>query len=204
MARRDEHRVQDTPDSGYEDLLVRQAQENPHAFAELYHLYFARLYGYAAYRTETPHDAEDLVAETFLKAVEGLGRFRYRGPGSFSAWLFQIAHNLLIDAGRRKQRRGNPLPFYALVAVADTQPLPEAAASRSEEIAHVRRLVVTLSPRKQEIFTLKFFGGLRNREIAEVLGLDERSVASHLCRAVEELHRKYLDVVGLTRKGREM
>jgi DNA-directed RNA polymerase specialized sigma24 family protein len=44
-----------------------------------------------------------------------------------------------------------------------------------------------LSPRRQEVVTLRFYGGLRNREIARVLGLDERTVAAHLCRAIQDL-----------------
>ena len=55
----------------------------------------------------------------------------------------------------------------------------------------MRWLIGSLSPRRQEIVTLKFFGDLRNTEIAQVLGLDERTVASHLCRGLADLHRLY-------------
>ncbi|HET7078316.1 MAG TPA: sigma-70 region 4 domain-containing protein, partial [Chloroflexia bacterium] len=57
--------------------------------------------------------------------------------------------------------------------------------------ADLHRLIATLSPRRREVITLKFFGGLQNREIAAVLGLDERTVASHLCRALEDLYARY-------------
>ncbi len=52
-------------------------------------------------------------------------------------------------------------------------------------------MIETLSPRRQEVITLRFFGELRNQEIAEILSLDERTVASHLCRAIEDLQNKY-------------
>jgi RNA polymerase sigma factor (sigma-70 family) len=55
----------------------------------------------------------------------------------------------------------------------------------------MRALVATLSPRRQEIVTLKFFAGLRNREIADVLELDERTVASHLSRGLQDLQTRY-------------
>jgi len=49
-----------------------------------------------------------------------------------------------------------------------------------------------LTPRRQEIVALRFFGGLRNREIAAVLDLDERTVAAHLARGLADLQRAYL------------
>jgi RNA polymerase sigma factor (sigma-70 family) len=52
-------------------------------------------------------------------------------------------------------------------------------------------MIAKLSPRRRDIVTLRFFGGLRNQEIAAVLKLDERSVASHLSRALEDLRRQY-------------
>ena len=58
-----------------------------------------------------------------------------------------------------------------------------------ERFARLRGLMARLSPRRQEIVTLRFFGELPNREIARVLGLDERTVASHLCRALDDLER---------------
>jgi DNA-directed RNA polymerase specialized sigma24 family protein len=64
-----------------------------------------------------------------------------------------------------------------------------------EQFLNLRCLIGTLSPRRQEIITLKFFGGLRNREIALMLALDERTVASHLCRGLEDLHRKLANEV---------
>jgi RNA polymerase sigma factor (sigma-70 family) len=52
-------------------------------------------------------------------------------------------------------------------------------------------MIETLSPRRQEIIRLRFFAGLRNQEIAAVLGLDERTISAHLCRALEDLQAKY-------------
>ncbi len=49
----------------------------------------------------------------------------------------------------------------------------------------------TLTPRRREIILLRFSSGLRNQEIASVLNLDERTVASHLCRALEDLQQQY-------------
>lgn len=187
---------QDAPAAECEEALLRRARHEPAAFGELYRAYAGRLSAYAAYRTESAADAEDLVADAFLKAAESFQRFEYRGDGSFSAWLFHIAHNLLRDAGRRRERRGIPRPLEAAADIRAAGLLPEQAAVQQEEFARLHRLVAALPPRRHEIVALRFFAELRNREIAKVLGIGERSVASHLCRAIEDLHTSYLQETG--------
>jgi RNA polymerase sigma-70 factor (ECF subfamily) len=59
-----------------------------------------------------------------------------------------------------------------------------------EVSADVLRLIEELSPRKQEVVLLRYFGGLQNKEIAAVLDLDERTISAHLSRALSELQEK--------------
>ena len=179
---------------------VERAARDPTAFAQLYNHYFPRLYAYARYRTAGDHEAEEVVAETFLKVVETLDRFRWRHTQSFAAWVFRIAHNVLIDRAHH-QGRVQSVPLADVPHLVSHTVLPDDAAVRTEEFAHLHHLVATLSPRRQEIITLRFFGGLRNQEIAHVLGIDERTVAAHLCRGLEDLHRKYRDASTGTREG---
>ena len=70
--------------------------------------------------------------------------------------------------------------------------IPDAAAhpQAREHVATIIASIAELAPRQQEIILLRFFGQLRNREIAAVLGLDERTVAAYLCRGLQELARK--------------
>jgi RNA polymerase sigma factor (sigma-70 family) len=60
---------------------------------------------------------------------------------------------------------------------------------QSEQAFHIRQMIALLPIKRQEVVILKFFGGLRNKEIAAVLDLDERTVASHLSRALTDLKR---------------
>jgi RNA polymerase sigma-70 factor (ECF subfamily) len=174
----------------HERAVVKQARDDPGAFQQLYRHYLPGVYAYVASRVDTADDAEDLTAEVFLKVVEGLDRFEYRATGSFAAWLFRIAHNLVCDFHRHHRVRGRPLPLHAVPEPPSRQAIPEEEMLREESVAEVRRLLDTLAPRRREVLTLRFFGGLRNREIAAVLGLDERTVASHLCRGCQELYDK--------------
>lgn len=180
-------------DPGREREWVEQARRDPQAFKQLYHRYFPRVYAYVSYRVGRVQDAEDLVAETFLRVMEGLGRFEWRHDASFAAWLFRIAHNLVSDFHRQGRQHGAPVPLEDLPDLQASVLLPEDAVLQKEKFAHLRQLIGTLSPRRQEVVTLKFFGGLRNQEIAQVLDLDERTVASHLCRGLDDLHRRYVE-----------
>jgi RNA polymerase sigma-70 factor (ECF subfamily) len=179
-----------TPEQEYE--YIQQAQKDPRAFMHLYDHYFPRIYAYVRYRVHNSQDAEDLIADTFFKAIRKLGLFKWCNEGSFAAWLFRIAHNLIVDYYR--QHKHVALSFESgddLTELANHTPSPEVVLTQQEAFWQVRALIATLSPRRQEVVTLKFFGGLRNYEIANILGLDERTVASHLSRGLRDLQTRY-------------
>ncbi len=169
-----------------EHQLLQAVKHNPAAFRELYRLYFPRIYGYIASRVGSRQDAEDLTSETFLKAIEGLDGFTYRGEGALAAWLFKIATNTVNGFYRKNPSR---LVSLDMPITSDSPPL-EHSLMQQETSALLRQLIQTLPQRRQEVIRLKYFGGLRNQEIALVLGLDERTVASHLSRGLEDLHHK--------------
>jgi len=174
-----------------EQDLVEKSRTDPQAFKVLYNLYLPRLYAYLSYRVGRKQDAEDLVAETFLKVVEDLPRFKWQHDNSFAGWLFRIAHNLSVNFQRDAWRAGEPLPLDSLPRIAANSLLPHDEVSRKELFAHLHLLVNELPPRRREVITLKYFAGLQNKEIAAVLGLDERTVASNLSRALDDMQKKY-------------
>ncbi|MCA0459029.1 MAG: sigma-70 family RNA polymerase sigma factor [Chloroflexi bacterium] len=172
-----------------EQQMVIEARRDPAAFRALYQRYLPRVYAYVAYRVGREADAEDLTADIFIKVVEGLAGFEDRGEGAFAAWVFRIAHNHVSQFYRQQGQLA--VSFDELPDIASESPTPETLYQRQEQFNRLRQRIANLSPRRQEIVTLRFFGELRNNEIAEVLGLDERTVAAHLCRAIEDLQRQY-------------
>ncbi len=173
-----------------EHALIQQAQRNPARFTRLYRAYVERVYGYVAYRLKNAQEAEDLTATIFMQAFRRLPQYDPT-RGSFSAWLFGIAHHALLDHWRRNSHQNAALVEDGEGWAVDTS--LEQSAIRSEQAAFVRRMIAMLPARRREVVVLKFFGGLRNKEIAAVLGLDERTVASQLSRALDDL-RKLLAV----------
>jgi RNA polymerase sigma-70 factor, ECF subfamily len=146
----------------------------------IYKTYLPRVYGYVAARVADVHEAEDLVSDIFLKVVKNFDQLR--SETSLSAWIFTIAHHTLVNHYRRKNI--HLLSYDTL----DDEPAPNITLTKHEDAPMLLALLQTLSPRRQEIITLRFFGGLRNQEIAAVLGLDERTVAAHLSRGLRDLY----------------
>src|SRR5436190_16608200 len=84
--------------------LVERAQAGDRdALEELYLLHFDRVYSYLHMSVGNRHDAEDLTMKTFVRMLESIGRFRWQSV-PFSAWLFRIAHNLVMDHFRAARR----------------------------------------------------------------------------------------------------
>jgi RNA polymerase sigma-70 factor (ECF subfamily) len=176
-----------------EKLLLEKSRQDLTVFREIYAFYLPKVYAYVNYRVNRAQDAEDLASSVFLKVVERLDKFEWRGQGSFAAWLFKIAHDLVVDHYRQYSNDPQDIGTGEL---ADTTPaalLPVDQMVQKVEFTHLKHLISQLSPRRQEIVTLKFYGGLRNVEIAQVLGLDEHTIASHLCRALNDLHQMYIN-----------
>lgn len=172
------------------DLVARARRGDAEAFRALYAHYFPRVYAYIAYRVGRAQDAEDVTAEVFIKAVTGLAQFEDRGAGAFGGWLFRLAHNQVALFYRQQRRAGESVALDELPDVQGGDLLPELAVQRKEQFARLRALILALAPRKREVVLLRFFGGLRNQEIAEALGLDERTVAAHLSRGLDDLRRR--------------
>lgn len=178
----------ETPTDDCADAV--RAQRSRRAFRPLFQRYHARVFAYVAYRVGRNADAEDVVADIFKRALLGINAFVCQHSGSFAAWLFRIARNEIARFAERAARR-SAVSLDELPPIESAQPTLESEVERREEFARLRRLLAQLSPRRREIVTLKFFGELRNHEIAESLGLDERTVAAHLCRALDDLQRLY-------------
>ena len=107
-------------------------------------------------------------------------------PGSFRIAQTQVAEF---------HRRSRPvLHLDDLPEIESYSPTPEQMIARKERFARLRDLILKLSPRRREIVLLKYFGEMRNQEIAALLDLDERSVASHLSRALKDLQELSIEL----------
>ena len=158
-----------------ESELVSCAKRDPEAFGELYERYVDKIYSYIYYRTGNHHDAEDLTARTFFRALSHLHRYQDRGL-PFSAWLYRIAHNLVANWHRDRSRR----QVIALDEIALTSPRvdPESRLELEDDQRRLLRLIRHESPDRQQLLILKFVERMSNREIAQIMGRSEGAIKS--------------------------
>jgi RNA polymerase sigma-70 factor (ECF subfamily) len=159
--------------------LVARAKTDPETFGRLYERYVTRIYNYLYYRTGNVHDAEDLTARVFYRALTHLNQYTDRGL-PFSAWLYRIAHNLAAnwhrDHGRRivlSLQEAAPLEWGALRADA-----PEVALETTEEREQLLRAIRGLPDERQQLLILKFVERLSNTEIGIIMNRSEGAVKS--------------------------
>lgn len=90
--------------------LVKRAQSEISAFEKLYEFYLPKLYNYAFYRTGSRQEAEDVVSQTFIKALEHLKNGEIKCI-SFKNWLYKVCSNIIIDNWRKNSHVQRDLPY---------------------------------------------------------------------------------------------
>lgn len=166
-------------------LVQRACRLEQAAISALYRRHVQAIYRYIYYRVGDVHIAEDLTAEVFLRAIEGLPNYE-AGETPFVAWLYRIAQARVADHFRQKQRaRTTDLQENWS---SDEDPLP-ARVEQSFRQQKLREAISQLTPDQQQVILLKFVEGLKNREIAKILGKTEGAVKSLQRRALNALQR---------------
>ena len=154
-------------------------------FGRLYEIYMPKIYRYTRYRISDKEVAEDLTSDVFNKALDGFKRYNsYKA--SFSTWIFSIARNTIIDY-YRKHAKEPRIMRDTDPEISSTSDSPINELTKTEEIARLRECIVKLNENEQELISLKFSGGITNREIARITGLSESNVGTILCRAIRKL-----------------
>jgi len=177
-----------------EGELVKRAQHTPEAFAELYEIYYRRIFNYALKRTANVQLALDITSITFLKAFSQIKKYRWRDI-PFAAWLYRIASNEINDHYRREGgRRVSSIESIAELAdtsdYADEVNQAEEELSRHEEFMLLHRKILELPFIYQEVIALKFFEKKKIREMVKILGKKEGTIKSLIHRGIEKLREK--------------
>jgi RNA polymerase sigma-70 factor, ECF subfamily len=163
--------------------LILAAQKNPVDFAVLYDRYAQSVYRYFYSRVDSPADAEDLTAQTFLAALESLPRYRHRGY--FSAWLFSIARSKAMDHFRRRKPQ-----VELLETERSDEPDPFTRVAHGDEIARLLGLVRSLDEADRELIRLRYVADLSFAEISSLLGKKEDAVKKTLYRLLDRLQNQ--------------
>jgi RNA polymerase sigma factor (sigma-70 family) len=164
-----------------EDLARRAAAGDAAAFATLYDRYERRAYNLCYRITGSPDDAADATQETFLKVLERLPRLRDRDL-NFGAYVMTAARNASYDAIERR-KRATPTSELPEVPLADDRELPDRAALREAHQEQIRLANESLPARQREVLALRELGELSYGEVAQIMGMNQNSVAQLISRA---------------------
>lgn len=170
--------VQDPSEDRQRDTRSKEEQ-----LTALFDSCYPRIARYAFARTGNPSDAEDIAAEVFVRAFESLDSFRERGL-PMEAWLFRIAHNLVVDRFRRDSRFERSEETD--VEIQDDAD-PAGLAEQRVLMADVRRAMEQLTPDQREVVRLRFFAELSSRETAAVMRRKDGAVREMQRAALEKL-----------------
>jgi RNA polymerase sigma-70 factor (ECF subfamily) len=159
-----------------EDILALASQGDKDAFGMLYERYLDRIFNYVYYRTGNLHDAEDLTARVFQRAMNHIHSYTDRGV-PFSAWLYRIAHNLVANWHRDRSRK-QEIPINDLPVLPSRGDHPETRLMHSQDQDSLLRLIRRLPPDRQQLLILKFVEDMSNAEIGQIMGRSEGAVKS--------------------------
>jgi RNA polymerase sigma-70 factor (ECF subfamily) len=173
------------PPTAHDSALIERAKADPVAFGELYERYAGKIYNYIYYRTGNEHDAEDLTARVFFRAMKRLPSYTDRGL-PFSAWLYRIAHNLVANWHRDQSRR-KIVPLDEYIVHGLQSEAPEYAAESREDQEFLLRLVRRLPAERQQLLILKFIEQMSNAEIGAVMNRSEGAIKSLYHRTLVDL-----------------
>lgn len=167
--------------------LVQNAQEgHAEAFAGLYDDFYGKIYRYVLFKTGDVTDAEDITEEVFLKMLESIRSFKWKGH-PFSSWLFRIAHNLIVDHFRKKARKKTvPLEAAASSTGASSHDL-DSQLDLKLSVQQVYDAMKGLTELQKEVLTLRFAGGLSVQETSVAMKRKENAVKALQHAAIKKL-----------------
>lgn len=175
-------RIQRDEERAFVQLAI---QRDASAFAALYDRHVVRIYRHIYYLVNDAREAEDLTAQTFLKAWEAIDRYKERGA-PFVAWLLRIAHNLTISYLRAK--RDHSLLEDNVVDQKMTRN-PEEALEQATDENSVRAAVLRLREEQRQVIMLRFVEELDYREVAAMIGKSVPAVRVIQHRALGNLRK---------------
>lgn len=170
-----------------EKLIEKAKDGKVEALGELYDIFVDKIYGYVHYKVGNEEEAKDLTENIFLKVLENIKYYR-GGRSSFTAWLFTIAKNLIINYYKERSR-SQTVSLNALSEKQSQTETPEEAALKTFSQEMVYQALSQLTEEQQQVIVLRFFSNLSNREIGEIVGKSEGAVKSLQHRALRTLYR---------------
>jgi len=167
-------------------LVARAQSGETEAFGELYERYVDQIFRYVRTRVSEAKDAEDLTETVFVRSFEALDGYEERGH-PYSAFLYQVARNVLVDHYRKPAEEQGLDDIGPLVS---TAPELERRIVEDQQVRAIRRAMDRLSDDYQEVIRLRVLLSLPTAAVADWMDRSEGAVRVLLYRALKSLRKE--------------
>lgn len=164
---------------------INSKKEEGLDFTYIFESYYKRIYNYYYYRIQNQYIAEDLTSQLFEKVITKISGYE-KHKGNFEVWLFAIARNVLNDYFRG-QKKHLWSSLDSVLEMISEESGPEQKVFEAEETKVLLEMINQLKEKERNIIAYKFGADLKNKEIAELLGISEKNVSVILCRTLKKL-----------------
>lgn len=162
---------------------IRRAQRDPECFGPLYKKYHEQIFRYIYQRMDDEETAFDVTSQVFLKALNNLHRYEYRGV-PFSSWLYRIAKSELYQSFRdRKAQRTVNIDSFQLHGLIEEMEEDDKELNRKKLFDCIK----LMKEKDVQLIEMRFFEKRSFREIGEVLGITENNAKVRAFRSIEKL-----------------
>lgn len=173
---------------------IQESQKDPEAFRHLFNKYYNTIFNYVLRRTCNSSSAQDITANTFLKALDNIKKFKWKGI-SFSAWLYRIATNEIYQYHRKTKRTVTLSPEHIANIRGDSSSESalletEEAIVKNKQFQRIHSAISSLEPKYQTVITLRYFENFTIREIADILKMSANTVKTHIRRGIIQLKER--------------
>ncbi len=174
--------------------LVKEYQKGSEsAFEELVHRHKSKVFTTIYLIVKDRYIAEDLLQETFIKAIDTIRSGRYNEEGKFLPWLVRVAHNLAVDHFRREKRYPQILledGNNVLNTIEFAEESFESVQIKNETYEHLRRLIQTLPEAQREVLIMRHYAKMSFQEIADATGVSINTALGRMRYALINLQKK--------------
>jgi RNA polymerase sigma-70 factor (ECF subfamily) len=179
------------------ELLRRVLALEEGALGTVFDAYYVPLYRYIAHHIGHLRTAEDLAAEVFNRLLEAVDRGR--GPSRhLRAWLYRVAHNLVVDQMRRLEHRAHERLDEAM---ASSGPSVPAQAETAILCQQARSALRELTPKQRDVIILRYLEGYENDEVARILDISVGAVKSLRHRGLAAMRRHLARIGAVPKEG---
>ncbi|MCC9168301.1 RNA polymerase sigma factor [Pontibacter harenae] len=169
---------------------------NENAFEQLVNRHKNKVYTTIFLIVKDSYTAEDLLQDTFIKAVHTMKSGRYNEEGKFSSWICRIAHNLAIDFFRKEKR--SPMVTledgsYVFNNLSFAEDSAESRQIQEDTHARLRELIQTLPQTQREVLMMRHYADMSFQEIADATGVSINTALGRMRYALINLRKKMLN-----------